>query len=265
MSLINEMVAYRDGRVFPHSLLFTTSNGVSMARLREADVWHIHNYLSGPLKRMKRRQSVVAQFHSLPRLGNWKALMEFADKCYTISQPLQKKEYKLPSLPNVIDPDEYYPVKKSIKISIAFAPSSRAPVSLPCSKGYHEVKKILDQVAAQRDVEIVWIEGQPYMQNLRMKARSHILIDDVVTGNWHRTSLEGACFGCVVLNKVRKEPFVYTNLKTLETELLWLIDNPKIIERIGEMSRLWILQEWHPIECVGKYIKAYKDVSHRGK
>ena len=86
------------------------------------------------------------------------------------------------------------------------------------------------------------------------------MIDDVVTGNWHRTSLEGACFSCAVLNKVRKEPFIYANLKTLEEKLLWLIDNPKAMERAGEMTRLWVLQKWHPIDCVKKYIKAYQEV-----
>ena len=231
-----------------------------MDRLKGADIWHIHNYLTPSLVGMNKKPPTIAQFHSLPRLGNWQQLMKFADKCYTISQPLQEKEYSLPSLPNMIDPDEYYPVKKNTKISIAFAPTTRFPTSMVNSKGYHEVRHILDSVASKRDVEIVWIEGMPYEQNLKMKARSHIIIDDVVTGNWHRTSLEGACFGCVILNKIRKEPFAYANLKTLEQQLLWLIDNPKTIERIGEMSRLWVLQEWHPIECVKKYTKVYHEV-----
>lgn len=260
VSLINEMIAYNDGRIFPHSLIYSSSNGAAKNRLIEADIWHVHNYLSEPLETIKHRPGIIAQFHSLPRLGNWKALMEFADKNYTISQPLHEKEYGLPALPNVIDPDEYYPIKKNIKISIAFAPTSRTPVGFPNSKGYHEVKRILNQIATERDVEIVWIEGMPYTQNLRMKAKSHILIDDVVTGNWHRTSLEGACFGCAILNKVQKQPFVYANLKTLKNRLLQLIDNPKTMERIGDMSRLWVLNEWHPIECVKKYIKAYQEV-----
>jgi len=253
------MIGYNDGRVFPHSLLWHSDNGYCKEALLKGDVWHIHNYLSGPLTTLKRQQGIIAQFHSLPRLGNWAQLMKFADKCYTINQPLHEKEYGLPSLPNMIDPDEYYPIKKNLKISIAFAPTTRLAVGSLNSKGYHEVKKVLDRVATKRDIEIIWIEGKPYTQNLRMKARSHILIDDVVTGNWHRTSLEGACFGCVVLNKVQKEPFIYANLKTLEERLLWLIDNPKTIERIGEMSRLWVLQNWHPVECVKKYVKAYQE------
>jgi len=115
-------------------------------------------------------------------------------------------------------------------------------------------------VASQRQVKIVWIEGQWYEKNLQMKQQSHILIDDVVTGNWHRTSLEGACFGCAVLNKVMKTPFVYTTLKTLEERLLWLVDNPPILNDFQERTRLWILQNWHAIDCVKKYIQAYKEL-----
>ena len=186
--------------------------------------------------------------------------MNFADRCYTIKQPLHEKEYKLKGLPNIIDPDEYRPILRKSPLKIAFAPSSRTPVGHPASKGYYQVKEILKNVAKKKAVEIIWIEGRPYETNLRLKQRSHILIDDVVTGNWHRTSLEGACFGCVVFNKVMKGPFVYASLKTLEERLLWLIDNPSILKDFQERTRLWILQNWHAIDQIKEYVRVYKEL-----
>ena len=257
-SLINGTAHYRDGRRFPFHLLMAPNNGAAMTALNESDLWHVHNYLIPQLVLIKQHQKVIAQFHSLPRLGNWRALMDFADRFYTIKQPLQEKEYRLKGLPNIIDPDEYRPAIRRPPLKIAFAPSTQAPVGHPASKGYREVKAILNSVAGKREVEIVWIEGRPYLTNLQLKQRSHILIDDVVTGNWHRTSLEGACFGCAVLNKVMKTPFVYASIETLEERILWLVDNPAVLADFQERTRLWVLQNWHAMDRVKEYVKAYE-------
>jgi len=262
VSLINDFVKYADGRVFPHHLLLSSSNGDATAALRGAEVWHVHNYLTRTLRGLRRSQPVVAQFHSLPRLGNWRELMAWADVCYTIAQPLQIKEYKLPGLPNIIDPDELRPQRRGQKITIAFAPTNRSPVGRPDSKGYHAVKAVLNRIATERDIEIMWIEGQPYQENLAMKARAHILIDDVVTGNWHRTSLEGACLGCAVLNRSLKVPWIHASLTNLHEKLLWLIDSPRTLRDHQERARLWALQHWHPIEHLPKYIKAYEGAAN---
>ena len=262
VSLINGTARYNDGRSFPFHLLLTSPNGNAMRVLQESDLWHVHNYLTPQLIVVKRNQKVIAQFHSLPRLGNWQALMSFADVSYTIRQPNQEKEYKLKGLPNIVDPDEYRPVRRKTPVKIAFAPSTRLAIGHPGSKGYNEVKLVLDNIARKRDVKIVWIERKSYIENLEMKQQSHILIDDVITGNWHRTSLEGMCFGCAVLNKVSKSPFVYATVNTLEERLLWLVDNPEILNEFQERSRLWVLQHWHAMDQVKEYVKAYKEVLH---
>lgn len=259
VNLINGKVAYADGRIFPFHLRMTSPNSMACEALAESDLWHVHNYFDPVLALLRGKRKVIAQFHSLPRMGNWQRLMDFADRCYTIKQPLQEKEYKLKGLPNIIDPDEYRPVRRKPPIRIAFAPSNRAPIGNPASKGYYEVKAILKKVAKKRPVEIVWIEGESYEANLRIKQQSHIIIDDVVTGNWHRTSLEGACFGCAIINRVMKVPFVYASLATLEERLLWLVDNPAILNDFQERTRLWILQHWHAMDCVKRYVHAYKE------
>ena len=260
VSLINGTARYNDGRVFPHHLLLTSPNGNAMHVLQDSDLWHVHNYLVPQLIVLKKNHKVMAQFHSLPRLGNWQALMSFADVNYTIRQPNQEKEYKLKGLPNIIDPDEYRPERRKLPVKIAFAPSTRLAIGHPGSKGYNEVRAVLNNVARKRDVKIVWIERKSYIENLQLKQQSHILIDDVVTGNWHRTSLEGMCFGCAVLNKVTKSPFVYATINTLEERLLWLVDNLDILNEFQERSRLWVLQHWHAMDQVKEYVKAYEEV-----
>lgn len=260
VNLINGRPRYRDGRTFPYHLLLNNNDGMATEALKNSELWHVHNYLVPTLIMLRENKKVIAQFHSLPRIGNWRALMSFADRCYTIKQPLHEKEYKFKGLPNIIDPDEYRPIRRKSPVKIAFAPSSRAPIGNLASKGYYQVKDILKKIATLRNVEIVWIEYRPYATNLRLKQHAHILIDDVVTGNWHRTSLEGACFGCAVLNKVKKVPFIYSTIATLEARLLWLIDNPAILADYQERTRLWVLQNWHAIDCIKSYVHAYKEV-----
>lgn len=260
VSYVNGRNRYADGRKFPYHLLAGLDNGKARVALEGADIWHVHNYLVADLNNTKRDQKVLAQFHSLPRQGNWEELMAFADACYTIKQPLHEKEYKLPGLPNLIDPDEYFPASRQRKVKIAFAPTSRYPVGHPASKGYVEVAEVLNEIALERDVDIAWIERVDYELNLEKKRECHIIIDDVVTGNWHRTSLEGCCFGCAVLNRVNKIPFVSANLKNLRQKLLWLIDNPGVLRDYQERSRLWVLQKWHAMDLVKTYLKAYEGV-----
>lgn len=258
VTLINETTRYRDGRIFPQHLLWVSNNGTAKRALANADLWHIHNYLPAQIVRFKAQQRVLAQFHSIPRLGNWKLLMKYADISYTIAQPLQEKEYKLTGLPNIIDPDEYQPGRRPKKIKIAFAPTTRTAPPSPDSKGYLAVKQTLDRVASKRHVDIEWIEGVPYEENLARKRKAHIIIDDIVTGNWHRTTLEAACFGCAVLNRVQKVPFVFANIKTLEERLLWLIDTPSVLKDFQDRMRLWALQEWHAIDRIKEYTAAYR-------
>jgi len=260
VSLINQRFRYADGRYFPHHLLLGRDNGAATSALRRADLWHIHNYLDDELISLKRNHKVLAQFHSLPRQGNWDELMKFADINYTIRQPMQEREYRIPGLPNLIDPDELQPIRRTKKIKIAYAPTSKTPIGHPASKGYDQVITVLRRVALERDVEIKLIEKMSYLTNLGVKQKCHILIDDVVTGNWHRTSLEGLCFGCAVLNRVKSVPYVYTTIETLKEKLFWLIDNPQVLADYQQRGRLWVLQNWHAMDLVQNYVRAYEGV-----
>lgn len=260
VSLINQTLRYNDGRTFPGHLVWSTEQ--AREAMTAADLWHVHNYYVPDLGKIKNGQGVIAQFHSLPRLGNWRELMAFANVSTTIRQPLQMREYAdLHALPNLIDPDEYRPVRKPSKVTIGFAPTSKAPIGHPSSKGYGEVLSILGDVASVRDVDIEIIENLNYKLNLDLKSRCHILIDDVVTGNWHRTSLEGACFACAVLNNNHSVPFIPATLKTLKERLLDLIDSPGLLSTVSEQSRAWVESEWHAMDLVREYVHLYEKVA----
>ena len=72
VNLVNNTDRYNDGRIFPHHLLLTSSNGNAMRVLQESEVWHVHNYLTPQLIVLRRGHKVIAQFHSLPGLATGK-------------------------------------------------------------------------------------------------------------------------------------------------------------------------------------------------
>jgi hypothetical protein len=259
--LINYLTRYPDGRSFPHDLVMDGADGEAARWIRGADLIHVHNYPVGDVLARRGQVPIIAQFHSLPRLGDWKTLMQAATRSYTIRQPLQLREYRpMQGLPNLIDPDEYRPRRREGCV-IAFAPTTKAPIGHPASKGYAEVKKILEAVARKRPAaSVLIIEGVPYEQNLAMKAGAEILIDDVVSGNWHRTSLEGACFGCAVVNASGVYPFIRATIETLGERLLELVDDRTLRRIAQEEARLWVQQKWHAIDGVKEYVQAYKEV-----
>ena len=263
--LVSERNRYRDGRTFPHDVLLEETERANTI-IRMSDIWHIHNCVFPKnYFELLGNQKILAQFHSLPIRNTFNTLSAIANACYTIDQPLHKQEYKLPGLPNVIDIEKYKPRKDWLDlekrpIRIAFAPTSRSPIGRLDSKAYDSVRAVLYTMAREKAVEVVWIEGKDYIDNLELKKDADILIDDVATGNWHRTSLEGMSFGLAVINNIRRDPFVHASLDNLMTVLKMLVKNRKILKRYKETSRNWIERNWHPKDKCQEYVNAYREL-----
>lgn len=261
---ISERNSYMDGRSFPYDVLLR--DGISKTILRMADIWHMHNNVF-PINYFNslENQKILAQFHSLPIRPTFNNLSAIANACYTIDQPLHKREYGLTGLPNVIDIEKYKPRDNWLDlenrpIRIAFAPTSKTPVGNLDSKAYSSVRAILYTLAKQKDIEVVWIEGVDYIENLELKKGVDILIDDVATGNWHRTSLEGMSFGLAVINNIKRDPFINASLDNLVAVLKMLVKNRGVLRRYKENSRSWIEKNWHPKDKCQEYVDAYTEL-----
>ena len=263
--LVSERCSYMDGRSFPYDVLMSDEIRAKEI-IKMADIWHMHNSLfPNNYFDFLENQKILAQFHSLPIRPNFNTLSAVANACYTIDQPLHKREYGLQGLPNVIDIEEHKPRENWLDvedrpIKIAFAPTSKTRIGRLDSKAYDSVKSILYTLARQKDIEIVWIEGRNYLENLELKKDADILIDDVATGNWHRTSLEGMCFGLAVINNIKRDPFVFASLDNLIAVLKMLVKNKGILRKYKENSRLWIEKNWHPKDKCQEYVDVYREL-----
>ncbi|HET8772629.1 MAG TPA: glycosyltransferase [Thermoanaerobaculia bacterium] len=174
------------------------------------------------------------------------------------------------AVPNPMPLDELVPGAKNAEVTIAYTPSGRHeryPESHKLywhSKGYETTARVLKALAQRHGVRLEMIGAQQvtHAESLAMKQRAHIVIDECVTGSYHRNSLEGLAAGCVVVNGlgIRPEietvfracapdseeiPFVSARLETLEEALEGLIalGIEGLLER-GARNRAWMERHW---------------------
>ena len=246
---------YPDGRVFPTDLLWDRDLVECEKVLRQADIIHIQNdhFLDDRYFAGKR---VLVQFHCVPKRGTYGMYNKFSKNFYTVRQPWLEREYPdLPTLPNLMDIEEYTPREtKNLKPKVVFAPSNRWTRHSIGGRAKDEVDIILSKFKDEVDIDS--FIGVPYLENLQRKRDADILIDDLVNNTWHKTTLEGCCFGNAVLTSFKGDGWIDTNLESFELNLRSLL-NDKILAIYKKASRDWIEANWNPRQLVEGYLGVY--------
>jgi GT2 family glycosyltransferase/SAM-dependent methyltransferase len=167
--------------------------------------------------------------------------------------------------------NEYQPSPKNPELAICYTPSGKHekyPLNHKLywhSKGYETTMRILEKLSKRFSLKLEVIRsGQiSHAESLAMKRRSHIVIDECVTGSYHRNSLEGLAGAAVVVNglgilpKVENVlrscageqaeiPFVSATLENLEEVLTRLIESGRenLVQK-GAENRLWLEKYWN--------------------
>ena len=167
--------------------------------------------------------------------------------------------------------DRYQPVSKPKKLTICYAPLQRRG-SYPSnhrlhwfSKGYRTTMRILENFAASSSIPVKITTTTPGRGNdfLEVMRKSHIVIDECITGSYHRESLEGLASGAVVINGLglRPEiqevflrcadgecliPFHHASQESLCSVLTILAQKgPHLLAEEGSDSRRWMEEHWN--------------------
>ena len=226
-----------------HEKLFKAKAVITMA----------HNYLWNVDEKFFRQGfpgAVVGQYQaSLPEFNGWKI----------VPNPIPFWE------------SEYQNRRKNKRVSICYTPfgkHEKYPDTHKLywhSKGYETTVGVLEKLSKRLDLtlEIVRENQISHAASLAMKCRSHIVIDECVTGSYHRNSLEGLAAGCVVINGVGKIrgveeiflqcadgaeniPFISSQLNDLEKKLESLINSGiENLQKEGEKNRHWMEKHWN--------------------
>ena len=253
---------YADGRVFPSDLLWNRDKEQCMSVLNDVDVVHIHNEFFLGFKEIlyKLGKKFLIQFHSYPKRYTFQEMAATTKNLFTILQPMQLKDYGYSGLPNLIDPEEYYPDYHVLpeKPIVVFAPTNRLPKIHPGSKASDEVMNVLKSFGNR--IEIDHYSNLEYITNLAHKRRADIIIDDVVGGTFHRTSLEGCCFGLAVVTDYSLGGLPKVNLSNLSQVLNQLLTNRDLLLSYKEMGRRWVMHKYHAKDLCKLYSEAYNSL-----
>ena len=264
---------YGNGISFDDDVNWTSAPARAKAELEDADVVIVHNGKVAEAHRdLIGRKPIVVMAHNYI----WNVERSFVDQGYP-GVVVGQYQATLPEfdgwriVPNPLPIwEEPGKAAKGDVVTIAYTPADRHelyPTEHPLywhSKGFSRTIDVLDRLATRHAIrlEVVRDGCVSHVESLAMKRRAHILIDECVTGSYHRNSLEGLAAGCVVVNGVGllagveqalrhcaadapDSPFIRADLTTLENILETLIGlGPDLLAELGRQNRAWLERHW---------------------
>jgi ADP-heptose:LPS heptosyltransferase/SAM-dependent methyltransferase len=265
--------SYGNGVAFEGDLEWSHRPAEAEAALADADVVIVHN---GKIEQRHRKlldgKPVVTMAHNYL----WNVDARFVEQGmpgvvvgqYQATLPEFANWAPVPNPVPLWEP-AFSPQPKSDVVTIAYTPSGRHE-NYPENhrlfwhgKGFETTMRALDALARRHRIELITVRNRQisHAEALAAKRRAHIVIDECVTGSYHRNSLEGLAAGCVVVNGVGlrpaigemlrtcagggDSPFVFARLDTLEAELEHLVSlGAAALAQRGAGSRSWMEQHW---------------------
>ncbi len=237
------------------------------------NILHYHNVYTHA-----KHDKKLIQYHSEPSRVtfpyHFRNLPTFPKKQLVISQyhatlPEYRNCQVVKNVINFDDPSYTPTYKNRNKIKIGYSPSTTSRVNEYYDKGYEQTKKILESIDG---IEFDIINGVSLKECIKRKADCDIIIDECVTGSFHRSGLEGLALGkmtiCWLKPKVEEMlknlvqdriPFENINIDNLQSFLISKRDSPiEDIHAVGKKNREWMEEHWNPKHIAESFIEIYK-------
>jgi hypothetical protein len=279
---------YSDGREYPYDLRLKGHLHEYDELFEQADIIHIQNKAPEVprIRRLIAGKPMLLQSHQHPqtiRPGMVEsdnviqaiiAQPEWANRC--------PEEVRL--LPNIV------PIRDDLfrpewlpsgvpephgRMHVAYAPSSTINKGMH-NKGYTETLEILNRLSSEGVLTFDIIRHRPLLETLERKQKAHVVIDECVTGNFHRSSLESLAQGACVLAYLPEStrafirnyagcadheiPWCSTDLEHLESNLRLLAAEPERVVTHRVMARAFMESYWNDRELVKQYVSIYQEL-----
>lgn len=257
-------------RVFPEDLVWNTDKAECLDLLSEANIIHIHHWMdlscSGNpfginVQSLNPKAKVI--FHAHSNISFIKELFPDFDinkyETVVITHCPERDFINAVKLPNIIDENDPLLVPKELtneKLKVFFSPSSSTPLTKARwnTKGRGHVLRELKSIQREVDFELIVVENTPYLECMKLKQECDIVIDDVITGSFHMTAIEGLSMGKAVVSfmdgrtsqittSITKSvdlPIINVRLGDLKDVLKRLMGDRDLLREIGRYSRYWI-------------------------
>lgn len=269
-----------------NTLLFNKSKKLILELIKNADIIHIHNFLTLEqeqiiLKYSKSDVLFVYQVHSPLREGPIfseyaeDGKIHFDSKCVVAQyQPRLYKNYKI--VPNIIlqEPSKNL-IQENEKPKILFSPAHTRTGGRWNDKTIPKVDELLKSLSALEQIELINTETYTPHELYQLRKRCHISIDEIVTGAYHQISLEGLCSGNVVINNSdvfsdlmlkfiihsnQEIPFYKVNIHNITEKLYTLISDKDLIRKYQNSSYEFYIKNLTPNKLVNHYKDLYDEI-----
>jgi hypothetical protein len=278
---------------YDHDVVHTENPDRTLELVKAADIIHLHNYLGYQSREFhpvdfdalgKEGKAFIRQFHSHPELVAQAMQMDVSD---LLSSPIpslviaQFQERFYPNarvVPNIIPQDSitYSPGHEAISTDIFFSPTSTVSAwdDRWNTKGTPETLELMKHVARKTGCITKCMTNSTFQEAIAEKRRARVVIDDLITGSYHLSGLEGLSLGKPVFSfldsrtqRVLREiamtelcPFINLRLEDSFDVLLHLIEHPEETAAIGEASRKWIECYWSDHILVQHFVDVYENL-----
>lgn len=285
-------------RTFDGDLDWTRDRDEAMSCIESADILHLHHYFDlernpfgidfSALRRRGKR--LVRQFHSGPYHvagGQPKKIREAIESPVPQLVVAQYQERYYPRarlVPNLVplEDESYRPLAAAghlESLRIFFAPSSasaawehREAIRRWETKGFPETVRMLDDVKRRSSSVVADIRhDMPHSECLRARQAADLSIDDLVTGSFHLSSLEGLAQGVPTLafldartlaileemTGTSVHPWINCRLEDAADRLIALAEEPANRSELRRTARDWMVRYWNDRDLVRHFTDAY--------
>lgn len=286
-------------RTFEGDLDWTLHQEEALSCIEAADIVHLHHYFDlshNPFgvdfaSLQRGGKPIVRQFHSGPfhiASGQVSRIREVVDSPIpqlVVSQYQERYFPRARLVPNLVPlADELYrPLGRpnpSGSVKVFYAPSSehsawesRSAISRWENKGAPETTQMLQRLQRRSPCIVADIRCDlPHTDCLSARRAADISIDDLVTGSFHLSSLEGLAQGVPTLAFLdartlttlaemagtHTHPWTNCHIDNAEDILASLAAQPQRRVELGQRARDWMLKYWNDRELIGHYTSAYE-------
>jgi glycosyltransferase involved in cell wall biosynthesis len=274
--------------------------------LHWADIVHIHN--QPPLKGNSKGWEILSkvdkpfvyQLHGEPEVVIHK-MLNVIKKWITIDRIVCIAQYQAVQLKTFLQ-DDFYPVRNIIdihdpllqykkvdneKVVVTYSPSNMEPLdklkrkrgSTWAYKSYKEIMRTFVDLNKRNVIHPEVIYKETFENCMKKRAEGDIHIDDIYTGSYHLSSLEGLSQGKVVIAnlanwmiqylvqflgcEIYELPWVLADKHTLATTIEELVNDKEVLKKLQRDSRIFMEKHWNNERVLNDYLKVYEGLNDK--
>lgn len=257
--------------------------------IENADLVHLHHWMDlkkNPFGIDLSRKVVVRQFHSEPEFVAKHArtsvdtIVNDPLPQLVIAQFHERYYPRARMVPNLLDfqsiDKAFESIPTSDKPRIVFSPTSPAAAGASRwnTKGSPETLLILERLREQHSLEYEVFQDLPWGEAILRKSAATAVIDEMATGSYHLSGLEGLALGkctfgyldtrmievIVKLTGSTSLPWINVHLSQFEETIGHFFREPGLFAESGQYAYRWMRQYWRTEELVKHYMDVYTDV-----